>query len=181
MKRLEVFEAIQRRHSVRRYLKRDVPHETILKILEVARLSPSAANIQPWYFIIVRDDKKRYQISKSGLFARFIQDAPVLIVGCSYQSASKKWHTIDVAIALEHMVLEATELGLGTCWIGSFNQNVVKDILKIPERLSIVAMVTVGYPEEGRDLGRTIIHMIHRKKKLEDIVGFDEYGRTLSN
>ena len=173
--KMKVFEAIQRRKSVRAYAKTPVPDEKLEKILEAARLAPSAENIQPWYFIVVTDHEKRKQIAKSGIFAGFLDESPVVIVGCGDRKASPKWYVIDVAIAMQNMVLAATAEGLGTCWIGSFDEGLVKKLLNIPERFSVVALLTVGYPRSKLDLTAKIVHSIRRKKRLEDIVGFEEY------
>jgi len=171
---MEVFEAIQRRRSVRAYAKTPVPEEKLGKILEAARLAPSAENIQPWYFVVVTDHEKRKQIAKSGMFAGFLEESPVVIVGCGDRKASPKWYAVDVTIAMQNMVLAATAEGLGTCWIGSFDEGLIKKLLKIPERFSVVALLTVGYPREKLDLTAKIAHLV-RRKRLEDIVGFEEY------
>lgn len=164
---------------MRKYMDKDVSEEVLSRILEAARLAPSAANIQPWYFVVVKDNERKRRIAESGPFARFIADAPVVIVGCGDRKASPRWYVVDVSIAMEHIVLEATELGLGTCWVGSFNEAVVKEVLKIPDRFAVVALLALGYPKEGLDVTSTLAHMMHRRKKLEDIVCLDEYGNPL--
>lgn len=176
---MEVLEAIRMRHSVRSYLDKEIPKDLLIRILEAARLAPSAANIQPWYFVVVMDRKKKRRIAESGAFGRFVADAPVVIVGCGDRKASPRWHVVDVSIAMEHMVLEATELGLGTCWVGSFNENVVKEVLKLPERFSVIALLALGYPREGMDLMARFVHLIHKRKKLQEIAGLDEYEKVL--
>lgn len=173
---MEVFEAIRRRKSVRAYLPTPVPREKLEKILEAARLAPSAENIQPWYFVVVTDPERRRRIAKSGRFARFLVESPVVIVGCGDRRASPRWHSTDVAIAMQNMVLAATGEGLGTCWIGSFDEGLVRGLLKIPERFRIVALLAVGYPRRKLDLLGKMAHLIHRRKKLEKMVGFEEYG-----
>ncbi len=172
---MEVFEAIQRRRSVRAYAKTPVPEEKLGKILEAARLAPSAENIQPWYFVVVTDHEKRKEIAKSGMFAGFLGESPVVIVGCGDRKASPKWYTVDVTIAMQNIVLAATAEGLGTCWIGSFDEGLLKKLLKIPEHFSVVALLTVGYPREKLDLTAKMVQSIRRKKRLDDIVGFEEY------
>jgi nitroreductase len=172
---MEVFEAIQRRRSVRAYAKTPVPEEKLGKILEAARLAPSAENIQPWYFVVVTDHKKRKEIAQSGIFAGFLDESPVVIVGCGDRKASPKWYAIDVAISMQNMVLAATAEGLGTCWIGSFDEGLLKKLLKIPEHFSVVALLTIGHPREKLDLTAKMVQSIRRKKRLEDIVGFEEY------
>jgi len=173
---MEVFDAVKRRKSTRAYSQTPIQKEKIKRILESARLAPSAMNAQPWYFIVVTDEEKRNKISRSGRFAGFLKESPVVIVGCGDREVSPKWHVVDVTIALQNMVLTATEEGLGTCWIGSFEEGLVRDLLKIPERFKIVALLTLGYPRKKLDLMAKIVHFVHRKKSLDKIVGFEEYG-----
>lgn len=177
---MEVLEAIGKRRSVRRYLDKEVPRESLLRVLEAARLALSAANIQPWHFVVVTDRERRRRIAESGAFARFVAEAPVVIVGCGDRKASPRWHVVDVSIAMEHMVLEATELGLGTCWIGSFDEQVVREVAKIPERFSVVALLALGYPREGADLMGALVHAIRRRKRIEEIASLDEYGKPVA-
>lgn len=173
---MEVFEAIRRRKSVRAYLPTPVPREKLEKILEAARLAPSAENIQPWYFVVVTDPERRRRIAESGRFAKFLVESPVVIVGCGDRRASPRWHLIDVAIAMQNMVLAATGEGLGTCWVGSFDEGLVRGLLKIPKRFRIIALLAVGYPRGKPDLLGKTVHLIHRRKKLGKMVGLEEYG-----
>lgn len=174
-----MFEAIRRRRSVRAYAPTQVPRERLERILEAGRLAPSAENIQPWYFIVVTDPEKRKLIAKSGRFAGFLVESPVVIVGCGDRKASPRWHVVDVTIAMQNMVLTATEEGLGTCWVGSFDEGLVRRLLKIPEHLKVVALLAVGYPRKKLDLMGKMAHFIHWRKKLDEIVGFEEHGKKL--
>ena len=110
---MEVFAAVQSRRSVRGYAHAEVPKEKIEKILEAGRRAPSAMNAQPWHFIVVTDLENRRLISKSGRYAGFLKESPVVIVGCGDSEASPKWYVVDVSIALQSMVLTATAEGLG--------------------------------------------------------------------
>jgi nitroreductase len=175
---VDVFEAVQKRRSIRAYDSTPVPNEKLWKILEAARLAPSASNIQPWHFIVVTDREKRKMLAKGGRYAKFLDESPVVIVGCGDQKASPNWYTVDVAIAMQNMVLTATNEGLGTCWIGSFTESQVREILKIPENLKIVALLAVGYPRKELDAQGEILHTIKRRKKLENIVSLEEHGKT---
>lgn len=174
---MDVFEAVQRRRSIRAYDPKPVPEDVLEKILESARLAPSARNLQPWHFIVVKDARKREKISEGRIFAGFLKESPVVIVGCGDQKASPKWYTVDVTIAMQNMVLTATSEGLGTCWIGDFNENQVKETLKIPENLRVVALLALGYPREKLDLIAGIEKIIRRKKLLKEIVSFEEYKK----
>ena len=134
---MEVFEAIQKRHSVRSYLPDKIPSEKMAKILEAGRLAPSAGNIQPWHFIIFTDQQKRKKLSK-GRYAKFLVESPIVLVGCGDKKASPNWYAVDTTIAMQNMVLTATSEGLATCWIGSFNERQVKKLLNIPERFRVI-------------------------------------------
>lgn len=177
---MDTFEAIHKRHSIRAYEPTPLPKEKLMKILEAGRLAPSASNIQPWHFIIVRDAEKRKILAKAR-WAKFLAEAPVVIVGCGNQKVSPKWFMVDVAIAMQNMVLAATSEGLGTCWVGSFNEGEVKKLLKIPEKYRIVALLAVGYPREKLNLTGKILHLVRRRKKLSEIVSFEEFGSKSSN
>jgi nitroreductase len=173
---MDVFEAIKTRKSVRSYSPKPVPNELLLKIAEAAQLAPSASNIQPWQFIFVTDKDKRNKLSE-GRYAGFLAESPVVVVGCGDQKASPRWYMVDVTIALEHIVLAATSEGLGTCWVGSFEQDKVKKLLKIPEDYRVVALLALGYPREKVDPTAKLAYSIHNKKKLDQIVSYDEFGK----
>ncbi|MEM3616695.1 MAG: nitroreductase family protein [Candidatus Bathyarchaeia archaeon] len=177
---MEVFEAVQVRRSVRAYQPTPVPKEKLLRVLEAGRLAPSAGNIQPWHFIVVTDAEKRERLAQAR-FAKFLKEAPVVIVGCGDQRASPKWFGVDVAIAMQNMVLTATSMGLGTCWVGSFDESQVRELLKIPENSRVVALLALGYPRKKFDLTGKILHLIRRRKPLEKIVSFEEFGKKPNN
>ncbi|MEN3049702.1 MAG: nitroreductase family protein [Candidatus Methanosuratincola petrocarbonis] len=174
---MEVFEAILRRRSVRSYLPDPIPQEKLDRILEAGRLSPSAMNKQPWHFIVVTDPKKREELAH-GKFAWMLKESPIVIVGCGDREASPKWYKVDTAIALQTMVIEATGEELGTCWVGSFDEPRVKEILKIPDKYEVIAMLAVGYPKDGFSLTGTITSIFRNKKKTGEIVSYEEYGNS---
>jgi len=172
---MDVFEAIRGRHSARAYLPDRIPEDKLEKILEAARLAPSSGNIQPWHFIVVTDPQKRKELSR-GRFAKFLTESPVVLVGCGDKKASPNWHVIDTAIAMQNIVLAATGEGLGTCWIGSFNEDRVKKLLNVPEKFRVIALLAVGYPREKLDLAAKIGHFFRRRKRLQKIVSLEEFG-----
>jgi nitroreductase len=100
----------------------------------------------------------------------------VVIVACGDQKTAPKWYAIDVTIAVENMVLAATGEGLGTCWIGSFNKTKVRDLLKIPKNLRVIALVAVGYSSEKESLSTRVLRTVRRRKSLDEIVSSEEYG-----
>ena len=167
-----ILEAIKKRQSVRSYQDKEIPEEILQQILEAGRLAPSACNNQPWKFIVVKDKKLKEKLITACKNQNFVGEASVVIVGCainpSYKMGNGEYsYTIDLAIALEHMSLEAASLGLGTCWIGAFYQDQVKEILGVPEDVRVVALMSVGYPKElGSKTGR---------KPLSEIVCYNKY------
>jgi nitroreductase len=150
---MDVFTAISQRCSVRAYKTTDVDEDNLRKVLEAARLSPSASNRQDWKFIIVKNKEAKNKLAKAAFGQSFIGEAPVVIVACGTDSKAvmgcgQPTHTVNVSIACAFMILQAQELGLGTCWIGAFSEDEVKRILKIPEGVRVVAMTPLGYPDE---------------------------------
>jgi nitroreductase len=167
-----VLEAIKTRQSVRSYRDKEIQEDLLQQVLEAGRLAPSACNNQPWKFIVVKDKNLKEKLIPACKNQEFAGEASVVIVGCainpSYKMSNGKYsYSIDLAIALDHMSLEAASLGLGTCWIGAFYQDQVKEILGVPENVRIVALMSVGYPKElGSKTGR---------KPLSEIVCYDKY------
>ncbi len=173
---MDAFEAITTRRSVRSYEETPVPKEKLERILEAARLAPSANRVQPWHFIVVTDAEKRKELSK-GRWAKFLTNTPTVIVACGDAKAAPKWCVVDVSSATENLVIAATNEGLGTCWVGSFNEKQVKSLLKIPDHFKVVALMAVGYTRKKTTLTRRIAAAVRGRKKLEDIVSVEEYGK----
>jgi len=154
---MEVFEAIKKRRSIRAYKNTDIPEETVEKLIEAARWAPSAGNIQPWEFIIVRNKETKRRLAEAALNQTFIEEAPVVIVVCAdyrrssmgYGSRGATLYCIqDTAAAIQNIHLAAIAMGLGTCWVGAFREEPVKKLLKIPDGVRPVAIIPVGYPAE---------------------------------
>jgi len=148
---MNVMDAIKTRKSVRAYIDRPVEEEKLNVILEAGRLAPSASNRQEWRFVIVRDMEKRKILAQVAGKQDFIAEAPVVIVACAetdghLMPCGQSSYPIDVAIALDHMTLAAVESGLGTCWIGDFDERKVKEMLGIPENIRVVELMPLGYP-----------------------------------
>jgi nitroreductase len=150
---LDVLETIRKRRSIRSYLDKPVEQEKLDQILEAARLSPSAVNFQPWSFIVVKDPAWKERLRKA--YPRtWLAKAPVIIVTCATpekawkRSDGEEFWKIDAAIAHQDMVLAATALGLGTCWIGAFDEAKAKEALGIPANVRVVAMTPLGYAAE---------------------------------
>jgi nitroreductase len=162
---MSVLDTIKDRRSIRAYKDERIPKEKLDKLLEAARLAPSAANRQIWKFVVVENAKIKNQLVTACNSQAFVGTASHVIAGIG--DPAQKWHQVDLAIALEHIVLEAVELGLGTCWIGAFNEDQVKKILRIPQDKKVVALLTVGIPAE--------LPAARPRKTLDEIVAYDEY------
>ncbi|MFQ6081165.1 MAG: nitroreductase family protein [Candidatus Bathyarchaeia archaeon] len=169
---MEVLEAIKKRRSIRRFRLEPIPDETLQLILEAARLAPSAGNRQPWRFIVVKDAERKRALAEATDNYLFIADAPVIIVTLGDPNASPRWFRQDPMIAIEHMVLAATALGYGSCWIGGFDEEKVKRILGVPERLAVIAMLPIGVPGESPPP--------RPRKAPMEIVYLEEYGKPLA-
>ena len=170
---LNVFDAVKKRSSVRRFLEKSIEEEKLTVILEAGRLAPSARNLQEWRFVVVRDPEVRCKIGQAANGQEFVGEAPVVIVACAVtdgrvMSCGQLCYPIDVAIALDHISLVAVELGLGTCWIGAFDEDSVKEILRIPKEVRVVELMPIGYP---------VFEGVKEKTRLsfEKIVRYDHW------
>jgi len=150
---MTVLEAIRLRRSVRAYSGRPIPDELMHRMREAMRCAPSACNIQPWHFIIVTDPALRVELARAAREQMFIADAPAIIVACGYPALAYPRmggrHSsldIDIAIALDHLTLAAVAEGLGTCWIGAFDEDRAKSLLHVPAAVRVIAMTPIGYP-----------------------------------
>jgi len=148
---MKVFEAIKARKSVRSFLDKPVEDYKLMAVLEAGRLAPSADNRQEWRFVVVRDREVRVRLGEAANGQSFVGEAPLVIVACAetdghVMSCGQPSYPIDVAIALDHISLAAVELGLGTCWIGAFNEKKVKEILGVPDEIRVVELMPLGYP-----------------------------------
>jgi nitroreductase len=159
---MEIFEVIKKRRSIRKYQDIPVKEDKMLKIIDAGILAPSAANGQPWRFIALRDRVLLDKVVKEalGTINQWAITAPLIIIGCSIKSniithyfgevvSGIKYHLIDMGITLEHMVLEAEDLGLSSCWIGWFNEKKIKKILDINYRWRITALLAIGYADNS--------------------------------
>lgn len=168
---MDVLEAIKTRRSIRKYEKRPVPEELLEKILEAGRWAPSASNAQPWNFIVLRDEGVRREVARVSTYGKFLAEAPLGIAVVVDPQAST--HPVeDGAIATQNMLLAAHALGLGTCWIGSYESDYeekAKKILGIPENKRLLSLISVGFPAEPRKSAR---------EELREIVFIDRYGKT---
>lgn len=177
---MNVFEAIRRRRSVRNYASRPIPDEVLARLCQALRMAPSACNLQPWHFVLVSDPDLRQQLAHAANDQHFIAAAPVTVVACglpgqAYQRMGGTGNSvdIDVAIALDHLMLAAAAEGLGTCWIGAFAEPEVKRLIGAPAAVKVVAMTPLGYPATA-DLQHPLQET--DRKPLAAILSADRYG-----
>jgi nitroreductase len=169
-----VLALLKGRRSIRRYRPDPVPDEMIGQLLEAGRWAPSASNRQPWQFIVVRDEAILKQVAQHAAyyFIRWahVEEAPLLIVLCgeARNRIYRQFLHEDVGLAGSQIMLQAHALGLGTCWIGGLDRKAIADILKVPEHIEIVGLLTVGFPAEDPEPTS--------RKSLADIVHYDVYG-----
>lgn len=178
---LQFMNLAEQRKSIRRYLDTPVERENILTCIKAAQIAPSAENTQPWRFLILDDANIRKQFAEevfSGIYSvsKFAAHAPVMIVilarlnvfthKLGKQVQDINFHLLDIGIAGEHLVLQAEELGLGTCWVGWFNVKKARKFLRVPKKYKIIALMPMGYYAKKPSRAR-------KRKALEQIVWFN--------
>ncbi len=171
---MSVLDIIKQRRSVRKYKTDPIPEDVFLRVMEAARLAPSGKNSQPWKFIIVRDPEMRKDLAVASRNQNFMARAPIIIVACGYPDRSypkqgnymKSW-PIDVACAVDHLMLQACEEGLGTCWIGAFEEKDVKSLLGVPDDVRVLALTPLGFPDENPSF--------RGRRALEEIISNESY------
>ncbi|MBU5687997.1 MAG: nitroreductase family protein [Candidatus Aenigmarchaeota archaeon] len=179
---MELFEAMETRVNVKVYDKRDVPEELIAQILHAGTLAASAGDIQPWEFIVVKDKKTKIDISVACLRQRHVEEAPLLIVVCAnlekvalkFGDRGKNLYAIqDTGASIQNMLLAAHDLGLGASWVHAFEEEGIKRILKIPDKLRPVGVLAIGFPLPYEKYYKTEVI------PFENISWSEEYGKEL--
>jgi len=141
---MEFDELIRKRQSIRKYKQTPVPKDMIIQILEAARIAPSGGNRQPWHFIVVQNKET---IKKLAGRQEWAATAPVMILGLVDKRQQASYYYNDMGVAFEHIILKATDLGLGTCWMGMMRRSdEANKLLDIPEELEVIIQTPVGYP-----------------------------------
>jgi nitroreductase len=161
---MEFTEVIAKRRSIRKYKSDPIPDEKMQKLYNALRLAPSGANLQDYSFIFVMDEEKRKRIASEAGHQKFLAEAPVLMVAICDPDPGREF---NVAIAVDHMILAATDEGLGTCWVGWFEREPVKQILDIPESKEAAILVSIGFPDENPDP--------RPRKSLEQLIMIDSF------
>lgn len=181
---MDFFELVNKRESVRGYIDKEVSKDIIEKIIETARVAPSACNSQPWKFVVVNDKKVVKNIANklhdkiAGGINKFAHTAPVFIVvvgekrnitsGIGQIVKKKDYTSMDLGIACEHICLAATEIGLGTCMMGWFKENEIKKILDIPKSKEVHLVISLGYYEKGKPKEKN-------RKDISEIISYNKY------
>lgn len=169
---MEFCEVIEKRYSVRAYKPDPVEQDKLEQILEAARLAPTAANRQPFQFVVIHTTGREEELDRIYASPWFVQ-APLVICACGISSQGwvrrdgRSYCDVDVAIAMEHLILAAANLGLGTCWIGAFNPTVTREILDLPDDVEPIAFTPLGYPDDELKP--------KRRKPLDEIVRYERW------
>ena len=170
---MNVSEAIRTRKSVRTYRDVPVPRETIERILDTARFAPSARNLQEWRVVAVTEKETIGKLAREVTDHRFIGDAPVVLAVCAeadggLMRCGVPRYPVDVAIFIDHITLVAVEEGLGTCWIGGFDQDRTREILGIPPEAIVVELLPMGYPADPSAVEK-------KRKGLDRILSWERW------
>lgn len=167
------YELFTRRRSVREFSEKDIDNEVLDRILEIGRRAPSAANCQPWHFIVLR---KKNRENFDELLKKNFLTAPVIIVGCAEKEKAwvrradgMNYAWVDVTIALTEMIAAATVEGIGTCWVAAFDPDKIKTVLRIPPRIDVVAAIAMGYPKEP------LVREEKRRKDIKEIIHYNSW------
>ncbi len=171
---MEFKDIIQKRRSVREFTDEPVSDEKLRRVLEAARLAPSASNRQAWKFVVVKDSNKRKALTQAANNQAFVGQAPIIIVAVALKperimACGIPSYAVDLAIAMEHVVLAAVDEGLGTCWIGAFSQENVRRIMGIPDKYKVVTVMPMGYPA-GEMAAKP-------RKPIEEVVCYEKFTK----
>ena len=175
---MTVIEAIQKRYSCRVYQDKPIEPDKIKQIFEAARLAPSAKNLQDWRFIVVTDKTTKVKLAQAANNQTFLSEAGAIIIACSNSDyimrCGQAIGPIDVAIAIEHICLEATALGIGSCMVGKFDHDAVGKVLDLPEHIEPNLFVALGYRDKQADVAylRTAEPLPMRRRVKDIIIGW---------
>jgi nitroreductase len=170
---VDILSLLKSRRSIRLYQDKPVPQDLLLQILEAGRWAPSGANLQPWHFIVVTDAETRKRIGEAARFffikSSHVENAPIILV-LGFDTRKGKYGRYDTTLAGGNMMTMATSIGLGTCWIGAFDQQKVKEILEIPGPIEVIGLITLGYPDEKAEPPPRV--------ELEKIIHWDSWSNV---
>jgi nitroreductase len=171
--KVDILNLLKSRRSIRLYEDRPIPKDLLLQILEAGRWAPTGANLQPWHFVVVTDSETRRRIGEVARFffikSSHVEKAPV-VIALGFDTRKGRYGRYDVALAGGNMMTMATNLGLGTCWIGAFDESKVKEILEIPEGIEVIGLMTLGYSKEKAEAPPRV--------ELEKIVHWESWSNV---
>lgn len=174
---MNFLEIAKSRYSCRNYKPETISDELLVKVLEASRIAPSAVNYQPWHIIVVKQPENIAKVHEA-YNREWFKTAPLVLIICGDHSKSWKRGTdgkdhtdIDVAIAIDHLTLQATALGLATCWVCNFKTDVIRSSFNLPEHMEPVALIPVGYPNDSADINR----FDSKRKKITEMVSWETY------
>jgi nitroreductase len=183
---MDFLELAQKRRSVRKYSDKKVTRESIERCLDAARLAPSACNSQPWTFIVIDDEKLKEEFVEKTLggvhnFNKFVNEAPVVVAIVTESSTytaklggyikNIEYALCDVGMAAEHFALQAASDGLGTCFLGWFNEREAKRLLNVPKKKRVQLLISLGYPKEDKEVQK-------KRRAMSEMSSFNRYERT---
>jgi len=169
---MQFLELVKKRYSVRSYKPDPVEDDKLQLILEAARLAPTAANRQPFRFIVIRTEGREAELNRINHKPWFVQ-APIVICVCGISNQAwvrrdgKNYCEVDVAIVMDHLILAATDLGLGTCWIGAFDSIAAREVLSLPDEVEPIAFSPIGYPNDQLEA--------KKRKPIAELVSYDHW------
>ena len=171
---MNIYKTIKKRYSARSYAAKEIPEQKLNRVLQAARLAPSAHNSQPYKLVVVKNKSKIEKLAGAA-GQDFISQAPAVIAAVSLEpqktmSCKTPTFAVDIAIALDHLTLAAVEEGLGTCWIGAFSQERVKEILEVPSKYRVALMMPLGFPEDAPGP--------KKRKETEELVSWDKFNES---
>jgi nitroreductase len=168
---MEFYETVKTRRSIRSYKGKEIPEEKLLRVMDAARVAPSGHNRQYWKFYVIESEDKKRKVAEACSGQTWIAEAPAVIVATGWKVPFSRGgymgemtFTMDVSIAFTHLILAARAEGLGTCWIGDFSNEKVKEALGLPEKEYVVAVTPIGYPDKGGFTENT------SRKKLDEVM-----------
>jgi nitroreductase len=180
--KMNVFEAIATRRTIRKFTMQEVPMEILGVILDAGRYAPSAGNLQNWKFILIKNKDNRAKIAEASMQQMWIAEAPVIVVVCAEIEKVRQYYGIrgerlyaiqNCAAAIQNMLLTAHALGLASAWIGAFDETMLRRAINIPEDIRPQAILPIGYPDE--------IVPAPTHYMLENVCYFESYGSRIAN
>lgn len=165
---MDVTGAIKARRSIRKFKRKEIPQELLDHVLEMARTAPSGANRQPWQMVVITDRQKLKDLVPICKDQAFVGDCSAFLVGID--DPQQKWAKVDLTIALDHITLAAVEEGLGSCWIGAFDQARMAEYVGLPADRTVTVCLALGYPDETP--------AARGRKKAEELFSWNRYGET---